>query len=63
MLNKLKIWLHERKEKRLYLEELRVNENERHKRLIEEAELLASRPASTIANAPKVQINTVKKAA
>lgn len=62
MLNKLKIWLNERKENRLYLEELRADENERHKRLIEEAEHLASRPASTIANAPKVQIS-VKKAA
>lgn len=62
MLNKLKIWLHERKEKRLYLEELRVNENERHEKMIEEAEHLASRPASTIANAPAVKIS-VKKAA
>ena len=62
MLNKLKIWLHERKEKRLYLEELRVNENERHAKTIEQAEEMQKRPAITIANAPVVKIS-VKKAA
>lgn len=62
MLNKLKIWLHERKEKRLYLKWLRAGENERHEKTIEEAEHLASRPARTIANAPVVKIS-VKKAA
>lgn len=62
MLNKLKIWLNERKENRLHLEWLRADENKRHEKIIEEAEHLASRPARTIANAPVVKIS-VKKAA
>lgn len=62
MLNKLKIWLNERKEKRLYFEWSRADENKRHEKIIEEAEHLASRPSITIANAPVVQIS-VKKAA